>query len=481
MNGMSAIADDLSDMERRWERLSTVPETPHTLLRVLNYSVSAQSQAEVFMTRVLRYFLDPDRPHGMGDEFLRAFLEGLQQHQQTLPDGAAARPFDEDIYDLSGVEVARQVRLGNAAEAEQANIEPTGPVDLVIESPGEWFLVLELKFGASENNLTGEGPSQTEVYAGASHIEDREKSDFESGGYYLYLHTKDSKAARADAFTNWTWKAFTDNVLVDFIETNIARYPTRTSVQLREFRDDIRELTDMTTHDQNTEAKTELYFEHYEAITDVTDAFNERWQQFTDTWADQLATELSKAGHGELSKFDDSLPGVDINREGETERWIFSNLNTDWAHVFKHGWWRHTEDLDPLYERPSDRNDARVGFYHRLEDNRDLAIKDNTLRFTFRNMGANDAEFITEFNHQFRTKESKIRPLLPSEAELASISDTRRDLITATYPIRPDDHDSFFTAYVSALQEAFDDLVSDNTKLIEHIDESYATALNIYR
>lgn len=231
MIGMASIADDLSVMERRWERLTTVPKTPHTLLRILNYSVSTQSQAEVFITRVLRYLLDPDRPHGMGDEFLRAFLEGLQYHQQThTADDSAARTFDEDTYDLGGVEVDRQVRLGNTTGMGDANIEPTGPVDLVVESPGEWFLVIELKFGATENNLTGDGPSQTETYAGASHIEDRPKSEYESGGYYLYLHTTNSKQARDDSFTNWTWKALTDDVLADFIETNTARYPTRTGV-----------------------------------------------------------------------------------------------------------------------------------------------------------------------------------------------------------------------------------------------------------
>jgi len=56
--------------------------------------------------------------------------------------------------------------------------------------------------------------------------------------------------------------------------------------------------------------------------------------------------------------------------------------------IFKHGWWRHTDDLsDVLHERPDNRNDARIGFHHRLENDREQTLRDNKLTLYFRNMG----------------------------------------------------------------------------------------------
>lgn len=147
----------------------------------------------------------------------------------------------------------------------------------------------------------------------------------------------------------------------------------------------------------------------------------------------------------------------------------------------KDGWWRRTADLSTIHNRPSDLEDARVGFYHRLEANRDLAVGENTLKLMFRNMGANDDEFIKTFNQNFRVREDDIVKYVPETAELASITDTRRNLIMATYDIRPDEHEDFFTAYLAALQEAFEEFVIENEALIELIDEVYEESLNRYR
>ena len=324
-------------------------------------------------------------------------------------------------------------------------------------------------------------PSQTQLYRNATHIQDRPKSGYESGGYYLYLHKPSSREAYDERFTNWTWDRFADDVLTGFITENAARFPNRTVVQLRELLDDIQELTGMTENDRTTKAKTELYLDHYDAITTVTEAFEDQWSAFAEAWASRFADTLATAGHGDPVDIDDRIVGFDLARDGGPERWVFRARNSDWAHLMKDGWWRRTDDLSVIYSRPADRNDARIGFYHRLEANRDLAIGEQTLELTFRNMGANDEAFIAAFNDAFGDRESEVREALPESSELASITETRRDLITATYDIQTGAHEDFFKAYLAALQTAFEDIVVNNAALIELIDEAQDEALEIYR
>jgi len=90
--------------------------------------------------------------------------------------------------------------------------------------------------------------TQTEFYRqDVTHIDGVPKDDYESGAYYLYLHQDDRPDANDPEFSNWTWTAFVETVLTDFIVENAPRYPQRTVVQLHEFADDIRSITGMQT------------------------------------------------------------------------------------------------------------------------------------------------------------------------------------------------------------------------------------------
>jgi len=237
--------EDLERLRRKWKGITDVPETPRSVMSVVEHSLGSQRKAEVYTNRLLRYLLDPDEPHGMEDGFLRAFLD-------ALPDEA---DFDEDRYDLSNVDVDDQVRLQRDADGETV---PAGDVDLVIESPNEWFLMVEIKFSAGENNLRGEGLSQTETYYEASRVDGVPKDNYESGGYYVYLHPRDEPRANEDEFANWTWGELADDVLETLIVEKSPRYPQRTVAQLREFADDIQEITgnDRTTGERTREGGT---------------------------------------------------------------------------------------------------------------------------------------------------------------------------------------------------------------------------------
>ncbi|WP_458190983.1 hypothetical protein [Haladaptatus sp. NG-WS-4] len=70
-------------------------------MNVIEYGLGKQRRAEVYVNRLLRYLLDSNEPHGMGTDFLRAFLEGLPVECD----------FQEDLYELSNIEVDEQVSI----------------------------------------------------------------------------------------------------------------------------------------------------------------------------------------------------------------------------------------------------------------------------------------------------------------------------------------------------------------------------------
>jgi len=109
----------------------------------------------------------------------------------------------------------------------------------------------------------------------------------------------------------------------------------------------------------------------------------------------------------------DGFPDVEIERvDGENERWIFRSNGGDWQHFVKDGWYRHEEDLRVLDSRADDKRDLRIGFYHRVEANRDTVVRDHELIFNFRCMGSNPTEFSDIYKLKFDARQDEIRELI---------------------------------------------------------------------
>lgn len=114
-----------------------------------------------------------------------------------------------------------------------------------------------------------------------------------------------------------------------------------------------------------------------------------------------------------------------------------------------------------------------------MEDNRELAITEHTLRFNFRCMGSNPSEFTALYKDQFDAHRNEIEELLaPTRAR---ITGNQLTLITSTYPIDVDAHDTFFEAYTAALNEAFTELVVERPELIERFSSLFDAAIEEYR
>lgn len=454
---MSRTRDIRQEFERfaqRYSALETVPETPRTLLDVIEHSLGTREKSEVYATRLLRYLLDPCEPHGLDDTLLRQFIEKLPEDCE----------FEEDKTDLSDVVVETEVQIDQAPNPEGTEIsDRTGYVDLVVSLPAEWFLMIEVKFYAGENNLTGDGLPQTVFYKAARRVGGAQKDSYESGEYYVYLHPSDTAQAAEKEFESMAWSTVTSDILTPALTDHTPRLPQRTVNQLHEFTDDIEHLTGMSDESANRQEKIELYLDHHDAITDVQSTFENRWEEFTNEWGELLADTCS-----------DAL----------CDEWIFRDGTDDWAFLFKHDWWRDAETLEPLGRADTDNNTLRVGFLHRLEQNRDLAISENKLKFYFRNTPPNrhtktdETNFRDEFVANFDARRGAIENLLPENARLTG---NMHNVIEATYDIPVAEYDNYFQAYISALNTAFEEHVIENSKLVTALDDVYSETLEAFR
>jgi hypothetical protein len=406
--------------------------------------------------------LDPERPHGMGTDFLEAFLA-------SLPDSAE---FDEDTYDLSDVQVKQQVPVWNDPTSEREEDATPGYLDLLLDIPNEWFLLVELKFSAEE---TG-----TEFYCTASQFGERLVEEYESGQYYVYLHQSDRPQSRGECFANWTWETLVDDLLEPFLAENTPRYPQRTVAQLHDLNDDIRNVAGMTDQPESEREKIELYLEHVDAITDVTETFDREWSAYSERWGRDMQESLDHNRVSPAADTEDGHPAVTVDREGgDSERWILRDSGGDWQHVFKHGWRQREESSEILEARAEDRNDLRIGFYHRMEDNRETAIRDQELRFNFRCMGSNPTEFTDIYKRRFEEQQSEIDQLL--ESTKAVTTGNKLTLVRGTYPFNSSKQVSLFEAYTTALNEAFTELVVENPELIQLFGELFENSISEYR
>lgn len=450
------LAAELQALEQKWDAVEETRPTPRSTMQVIEYGLGKQRRAEVYVNRLLQYLLDPDEPHQMGADFLEAFL-------RELP---AACGFAEDTYDLSNVQVGQQVPVENRDDESASQ----GYLDLLLEVPNEWFLLVELKFAAPE---TG-----TEFYCDATHLDGRETSNYESGQYYLYLHRHDKPTASSECFANWTWGAFIDDLLDDFIAANATRYPQRTVTQLYDLRDDLEEITGMSDQQDIDQRKVELYLDHFEAISDVATTFDDAWNAYLDRWDEELAMSLDDRSVSYDPREDHTV--LHLPREGgETERWLCRNRDDDWQHLFKHGWWIREETGESLERRADDYDDLRIGFYHRMgESHRNRQLRTNELTFDFRCMGSNPTEFRDIYNECFTDRKAEIEELIASTN--GNLTGQKRTLIEGTYKIEVDAYEEFFDAYTAALRTAFVDFVVDNVELVNLLEDIFEDAVARY-
>lgn len=441
----------LAEFSAQLGLLPDTEEPPSTILHLIG-----RGKQERDWQRLLFHYLSADAPHGLGHALLDHLLTALTERDDL---GYSASRFD-----LDDVQVECEVVTSNERRP-----------DAVVWSGTDWFICWELKVGAAE------GEDQTPDYVAADSFPGIgiDKTDVPTDGhYYVYLAPRDASPPKAEEFVpvSWEWVAAQ---IESFLAKSYGRYPARTTAQLNEFVDTIhRELT-MTDYQENQREKAKLYFEYYDEIVEAQDAFEKQWDWFATNWGSQLAEVIRNAEPTEIAALRDTDVAVKPTRTSlEDERWVFRQGDSDWAGMFKTGWWRHKDDFSNIYTMAENKNDVRITFFHRLQENRDRAIKDGVLELQLWHGTGNGDQFMRTFKDELTTNVEESEREIPSSV---SVAGSRGNPLTATYDIPVREQDDFFDAYVAALDDAFYDLVIDNQDLITIIDETFETTLEIFK
>lgn len=249
---VTRMKERLSDFETAIERIPSPEPPPRTTLQL-----QGRAGSEGAWQNYLQYFLDPASPHGLGTDALNRFLQGVDEYVDGhIPD-----------YAPEAIDVV----------AEQRSEGGNQP-DLVIQSPGQFFICCELKLYSQE------GENQTQRYIEDTQIGRTDKSEFPEGGHhYLYIKRPGHKDAEADGFVNITWKQVY-SWFTPLLSENRGRYPTRTTAQLSDFLDTIQQNMTEDEHLRTERKKMELYFNHEDAITEAIDGLETVYQHERENW-----------------------------------------------------------------------------------------------------------------------------------------------------------------------------------------------------
>lgn len=443
-----SLSRRIAEFKTQFDRLPEATEPPATTLQILG-----RSRLEQDWQRLLFYFLSPNEPHGLRHALLEHVLTALSNRDDLS--------YEFSRYDLDTVRIETEVITSNNRRT-----------DAVVWSAGEWFFCWELKVDSSED------ADQTKDYVDARSFRsiDLAKADLPADGHhYVYLAPADSPRPAAAEFVpvSWEWVA---SELRSFLADSHGKYPARTTAQLDDFISTIQGELTMTEYRENQQEKANLYFEYYDEISDARDAFESQWAAFATTWGTRLAETLDVAELVDGPVGADDHVTIELDgSSGDRQRWHFRQVDSDWADIVKDGWWRRQDDLSEIYTKMTDKNDYRISLYHRLEQNRDLAVRDRTLELQLWHGTGNGDEFMDTFRDTISTLLKDRASEIPPTVEYTG---RRGNPIVASYDIPVGEHSDFFTAYIAALNEAFLDIVVDNGVLVEIIDRAFEETLD---
>jgi len=272
--------EDFLDRYLELDRQAKQPEGVYSVL---------SGRRERKYQQTLRYFLDPNKPHGFGYTLLEVFL---------------------DVVGAPKVNVASQ-HVEIEEEVHIADPGSDGRIDLVIcggqalDDQPDWAVFLELKVGADENE------NQTPTYAAAdewqfSWFDSSTISVGELDADYAYV-----KKATADdpvhaEFTPVDWATTADR-FDNQLQGSLFQYPNRSVIQLTDFVQSLAETENMDSpldEDELTD-RLALYFEFDDVIQQVEQAhrefendFDEVSSHLTAQWADHIREQYDVAGSG---------------------------------------------------------------------------------------------------------------------------------------------------------------------------------------
>jgi hypothetical protein len=445
-----SLENQLAILKNDLDRLPEAEEPPSTTLQIIR-----NNQQERDWQQLLFHYLSTDESHGLNRALLEHILSALSDRDDL--------GFTFSRLSLADVQVEQEVKIPNGRRP-----------DAVVWASEDWFICWELKINSSE------GEDQTRDYVDAESFQsiDLSKEDVpDSGHHYVYLAPMDASPPGAEEFVPISWRWIADQIQT-FLAESHGEYPARTIAQLETFVGTIQSETMTTEYQENQQEKAELYFEYYSEIAEAQEAFENRWEWFANNWGNQLVEAMDVVEPVEIPSLRDTDIAVEITQPSiEDETWVFRQGGSEWAGIFKKGWWRQENNLENICTIDGDNNDVRITLFHRLEQNRGKAIRDGLLELgLYHGRGAN-SQFMDMFKEELTTKVENSDNGIPSAV---SVGGRRSNPLTATYDIPVRDHDDFFEAYVAALRDTLRSLVIENREITTLIDEAYEQSLEVF-
>lgn len=373
----------------------------------------------------LKYFLDPQKPHGFGYDLLETFLDCIGFHE----------------FHLTGqhIEIEDEVRIADDGE--------DGRIDLVIcggsslSDHPRWAVFLELKVGAEE------GDDQTTKYAKTNRWNfdwfETDQISIDGLKETKYLYVKRNTAAKpADVtgtFEPLDWSDIAEHFETE-IQDSIFNYPHRSVIQFTDFMQSLKETEGMDSsinEDELTE-RLNLYFEHRDLIQQIEKANSQFESDF-----EQLSTYLQDNWERKLTqKYDFEESGWKVS----------PSTDPKWQGILPEYW-----EQDPL-----DRS-STIKLYFRHSPTTD-SLRNQTLTFRLRlpparNVHTEKRHGNQSFNDVFTEKcTTEFADRLDRTLDSMDVDKTRlgsaSTLIEKRYPLDPNNiASSYFEQLDIAVEE----------------------------
>lgn len=230
---LKSLKESLAQMKKIHSYIPECVVEPWGFFRLFRRSAD-----ELTHSYILAYLLDPNRPHGLGDFFLKEFIKLLLKRKPLCIE-----------YDNSYVEVNTEVPFGDRR------------VDIIVEMENS-AIVIENKV----YNLEGEGQTT-----------DIEKEVKKGEGYhnkdciYVILSPKGINA-KNPIFIAVSYTEIAE-ILRGLPFSITSSIPFKTSFLLAEFSNHIKEEFEMSREEWKLDDKSRLYLEYQKEISDIIESF----------------------------------------------------------------------------------------------------------------------------------------------------------------------------------------------------------------
>ena len=377
---------------------------------------------------MLKYFLDPQKPHGFGDTLLEAFFKCIGFHE----------------YNLSGqhIEIDDEVWTADTGSNSRIDLIISGG-NALVDHP-RWAVLIELKVGADEGQQQTTSYANTETWnvswfeSDTLSVERLEESKY----VYVKREAADEPDDDTETFESVSWADIV-NHFEEVSQQSMFNFPNRSVIQLTDFIQALKttENMDSSIDEGELNERLNLYFEYKDLIQEVQQANSQFETDFED-----LSTYLRDNWEQKL------LNKYDFEGSG----WQTSvSSNPKWQKIRPQSWGQ-----DPLDQS------STIELFYRHSPTTDC-LREQVLRFRLRLPPARRVHTqhgeSTSFNELFT---EKCTEEIKDAAEVIEADETRLGsasaLIIKEYELDPD---NLIESYFSQLDTAVAEFCGPQTEL----------------